>query len=383
MKKTLMAVAVLAAFSGAAQAQTSVTLYGLIDAGIGYTNVKGSWTNPATGVTSQFDGSRTGMTDGQKNGTRWGLRGREDLGNGTSAVFTLESRFGVSDGNLTQGGRLFGGEATVGLANDSWGEFRLGRQYNVGSRYFGDLFGAPFGGFLQNNIGTQGFTSADFMRYDNLLVYQTPNFGGFRAGVGYSFGTDDQRAAETGFRTNESTRAITAGLKYENGPLAVALTYDQLNPSSKLSTAQTDATPRSYVLGASYDFEVVKALLAYSRTTDGWFTGQSLPQGATIGGFSGIRGFSFADGFRANSYLVAAALPLGANATTFASWERVDPNNNSLTGGDSTVNSYTLGYSYNLSKRTDVYAVGSYTKNYAFLSDAKATEVSVGVRHRF
>ena len=142
MKKTLLAAALLAGFAGVAQAETSVTLYGIIDTGIGYNKVKGDG----------FDGSRIGMINGVQNGSRWGLRGTEDLGDGLQAVFQLESGFDSGNGKSAQGGRLFGRQATIGLQSDSWGRLDFGRQTNITSKYFGSI--DPFGaGFGQANIG--------------------------------------------------------------------------------------------------------------------------------------------------------------------------------------------------------------------------------------
>ncbi|KAG0737819.1 hypothetical protein G6F24_017804 [Rhizopus arrhizus] len=76
-----------------------------------------------------------------------------------------------------------------------------------------------------------------------MVMYQTPSFSGFQFGVGYSFNVNDTNAAQTGFKTADNTRAITTGLRYVNGPLNAALTYDQLNASNKLPGASTDATP--------------------------------------------------------------------------------------------------------------------------------------------
>ena len=114
-----------------------------------------------------------------------------------------------------------------------------------------------------------------------MVLYETPSMGGLTAAISYSSNIDDKRDGETGFATADNTRAVTAGLRYLNGPLAAFLSYDQLNGSNKLSQpSERNATPRSYLIGASYDFEVVKLLLAYGRTTDGWFGGSSLPAGA-------------------------------------------------------------------------------------------------------
>ncbi|WP_025136375.1 porin [Achromobacter sp. DH1f] len=384
MKKLFVAAAATA-LSGAASAQSSVTLYGLIDTGIGYANVDGTYTDPATGRRTSIDNSRIGSTTGTTAGSRWGLRGKEDLGDGLYAVFQLESGFDSRNGSSLQNNRLFGREATVGLGSAEWGEIRLGRQYNVAARYFSGMFGSSFGGgFNQLSTGAGlGFSSAYYVRYDNLVVYETPSLGGFKAAVGYAFNADDRRTAQTGFATADNTRAITAGLRYDNGPLMGFATYDQLNASNQLSQNQVDATPRSYIVGGSYDFEVFKVALAYNRITDGWFAGKSLPNGGSIGTFTGTPSYAFAKGFRSNSYMLAVAAPVGKSGGAFASWQRADANSKQLTGGDSASNTYSLGYNYNLSKRTDLYAVASYTTNWAFLDNAKATEVNMGIRHRF
>ncbi len=385
MKKTLLVAALATVSWGAAHAESSVTLYGLIDAGVGYAKVDGSFTDPTTGQTVNAKGSRIGMTDGVTAGSRWGLRGREDLGGGLYATFQLESGFSPRTGTSTQNGRLFGREATVGLASDNWGQMKIGRQYNIASRYFYSTLGPSFGGgFTQLNMGSGlGFSSGNFVRYDNLVTYETPSVSGFTLGVGYSFSADDSRANQVGFETADNTRAISVGLRYGNGPLSAFVSYDQLNPSSRLSEAQRDATPRSYLVGAAYDFEVAKLALAYGRTTDGWFGGSGLPNGGSIGNFTGVPTNAFVDGFKSNSYLVALSAPLGASSSVFGSWQRVDANDDRLTGGDSTSNTFSVGYTYNLSKRSDLYALAKYTKNFAFLNDAKATEASIGFRHRF
>ncbi|MGE8682308.1 MAG: porin [Achromobacter marplatensis] len=376
MKKTLLAAALLAGFAGVAQAETSVTLYGIIDTGLGY--------NKISGAAGDANGSRFGMINGVQNGSRWGLRGSEDLGDGLRAVFQLESGFNSGNGTSAQGGRLFGRQATVGLASDSWGQLDFGRQTNISSKYFGSI--DPFGaGFGQANIGV-ALSAANTNRYDNMVLYQTPSFSGFQFGVGYSFNVNDTNAAQTGFKTADNTRAITTGLRYVNGPLNVALTFDQLNASNKLPGASTDATPRQYAIGGSYDFEVVKLALAYARTTDGWFAGQGVDTNVGAVNFGAN---TFADGFKANSYLVGLSAPIGGASSLFGSWQRVDPSNDNLgvvngrPGADATTNVYSLGYTYDLSKRTNLYAYGSYAKNYAFVDDLKSTAVGVGIRHRF
>jgi len=373
MKKTLLAAALLAGFAGVAQAETSVTLYGIIDTGIGYNKISGG---SKYGIDN---GSRIGMINGVQNGSRWGLRGTEDLGDGLQAVFQLESGFDSGNGTSAQGGRLFGRQATIGLQSDSWGRLDFGRQTNIASKYFGSI--DPFGaGFGQANIGT-GISAANTVRYDNMVLYQTPSFSGFQLGVGYSFNADSKRADSSNFRTADNTRAITAGIRYVNGPLQVAFAYDQLNPSNVNNSDVTDATPRQYTVGAAYDFEVVKLSLAYARTTDGWFSSM----GVNGNGDLGYYGMEFADGFKANSYMVGLSAPIGGASKLFGSWQMVDPSNDKLNGAgqDENMNVFSLGYTYDLSKRTNLYAYGSYAQNYAFYDDLKSTAVGVGLRHRF
>jgi GBP family porin len=127
MKNTLKIMAALATLlSSTTQAETSVTLYGILDAGVGYSKVDGTIVDPVTNQRVSLDRSRFGMTDSVKNGSRWGIRGKEDLGGGLYAKFQLESGFNLSNGQSTQGGRLFGRNATVGLGSDNWGQFNLG-----------------------------------------------------------------------------------------------------------------------------------------------------------------------------------------------------------------------------------------------------------------
>ncbi len=385
MKKALLVTALFAVLSGAAQAETAVTLYGLIDTGVGFQRIKGN---------DGYKESKVGMANGVSSGSRWGLRGAEDLGDGLSAVFTLESGFNSANGQSGQSGRLFGRQATVGLKGDSWGLLEFGRQTNVASKYIAAInpFGTSYG---QASVGT-AFSAANTVRHDNMVMYQTPSFSGFQFGLGYSFSADDTKngaaqfnadgtrksnPSQTGFRTANNTRAITAGLRYVNGPLNVALTYDQLNPANQLGT---DGNPKQWILGGSYNFEVIKLALAYGQTREGWLTGRSL--NAFGSGSPVAKSFGsniVAKDFKSNSYLVGLSAPVGGAGSILASWQRADANNTKLTGDDATMNIFSLGYTYNLSKRTNLYALGSYATNFAFIDGVKSTVGIVGVRHRF
>ena len=373
MKKTLLAAALVAGFAGAAQAETSVTLYGIIDTGIGYNQLKGD--NVVSGKASRF-----GVINGVQSGSRWGMKGSEDLGNGLHAVFQLESGFDSSTGYSGQGGRLFGRQATVGLAGDSWGQLDLGRQTNIASKYLGGVID-PFGnGFAQANLG-ESFSSANTYRLDNMVLYQTPNFSGFQFGVGYSFNANGSQKVSQDWKLSgqddTNDRVITTGLRYANGPISAALTYDRLDNSASNKSAFTE-----WNIGAAYDFEVVKVSLGFGQTRHGMFAQQAA-------GFNNVDSSDlllpgYSDDLKVNSYLVGLSAPIG-NGKILASWQMADPGSSHATDGSdlSKQQAYSLGYTYNLSKRTNLYAIGSYATHQYFANDLKSTAIGVGVRHMF
>lgn len=376
MKKTLLAAALIAGFAGVAQAETSVTLYGILDGGIGYQRVKGI-DSTIGGHNNVSKATKTGLIDGVQSGNRWGLKGTEDLGDGLRAVFQLESGFSLRDGRSAQGGRLFGRQATLGLASDSWGQLDVGRQTNIASKYFpgiADPFGASFG---QANAGTS-FSSANTMRWDNMVMYQTPNFSGFQFGVGYSFNVEGSQEWNVGDH-NHNAKGITTGLRYANGPIGLVATYDRIETKDFHTSPTTSEKikSQSWSVGGSYDFEVAKLHLGFGQTRDGWFAGQSFPidGGALDNGYIGV------DGLKVNSYTAGVSAPIG-NGNLMASWQMADPRKDGGLDLDKQ-QIYSLGYTYNLSKRTNVYAIGSYAKNAAMVDGAKATLVGVGLRHQF
>ncbi|TCT03794.1 porin [Paralcaligenes ureilyticus] len=376
MKKTLLAAALIAGFASVAQAETSVTLYGIIDTGIEYQQVKGT----VGGV--DVKASQFGLTSGNQSGSRWGLKGSEDLGNGLRAVFQLESGFDSTNGKSAQGGRLFGRQATIGLASDAWGQLDFGRQTNIASKYmaFADPFAAGWG---QANYGTS-FTSANTVRLDNMIMYQTPNFSGFQFGVGYSFNVDGSQLPKLSSSTpgfdgsDRNVRDITVGLRYTNGPIGLGAAYDRLNRSNNPDGEPNNVS--AWMIAGAYDFEVVKASLAFGQTRNGFFAPQGVinPTGVTS-----FPSFGFVNGLKFNSYLVGLTAPVG-NGLVMASWQMADPHSSDDSIGDrAKQQSFSLGYQYSLSKRTNVYATASYMKNAYFQSDLKSTAAMVGIRHQF
>jgi predicted porin len=360
MKKSFLALAVLGAFAGAAQAQSNVTLYGVVDAGINYDN----------------GGSAAGKTwrlqSGQQSGSRVGFKGMEDLGGGMSAIFTLESGFNTDDGTMGQGGRLFGRQAWVGLKS-GFGTIKLGRQQTP--LYYAadavDPFHINQAGNLQAAFGYGLYLRDPLSRSDNTISYTSPDFAGATATVSYSFGE-----AAGSFSAN---RNWNAALSYVNGPINVQFVYDRASaPSLALAGNQVadfatllgvPATPapalnvRTGFLGATYDFNMAKVHFAYADTR------------------SDTGGPSLTD----RNYMLGVSAPVGGAGSVQASWIR----NNFRDQSAGLSNQYAIGYTYAVSKRTNFYTSAGYTKNdsrvrlnAANLGDSDRT-FQFGVRHMF
>src|SRR5690606_38739189 len=182
------------------------------------------------------------------------------------------SGFSSNTGRSTQNGRLFGREAWAGLSG-GFGEVRLGRQVTASSEFF--AFASPFGdSFDQAGLG-QAFNGASTNRADNTLSYYTPNYNGFQAALSYSFNYDGGAESRNG-----SDDLFSAGLKYANGPFEVAATYEGVdlgsaNPDSAWGPSIAAAggemrDPYNFQLGGTWDFNVVKAYVAWSQMKHGF-----------------------------------------------------------------------------------------------------------------
>lgn len=190
MKRVLFSLAACCAGTATVQAQSSVTLYGVVDANIEYVTNMSRTTPLQPGFPSQA-GSRLALTSGWLSGSRWGLRGVEDLGQGLSAVYVLESGFGVDDGKLMQAGRLFGRQAYVGLQSNRIGRFTFGRQYTAIFDAFANFSPTRYGSQYEPIVAQLGL---DF-RSDNTAKY-TGNFGPITATAHWSFGNGVAGAGE-------------------------------------------------------------------------------------------------------------------------------------------------------------------------------------------
>ena len=359
MKKSLIALAVLAA-SGAAMAQSSVTLYGVLDTGLTY---------------SKGEESVYGMTHvGGNVNSRLGFRGVEDLGNGLKATFNLEAGMGVDDGNnymdKDSNGMAFRRTSTVGLQG-SFGEVRLGRMltssYLAVSRY--DAFGdTGIGASLAWNIPQTGYAP----RTENAISYTSPYFSGFKIGAEYGFG-EQQKASDS--------RYVGIGATYDNGPLSLGLGVDRLNGDTQNNT-QWDENQTTWHLGGSYNFGVAKLLGFYKETK---FKETGLNAGN--------------DSTKFKTFGLGVTAPVGAAGEVRASYNHY---RDTATGLETyKADQLSLGYVHNLSKRTALYGTYAYLKNKnkdgdnlglqlngampgAGLSDSGAQHgLQVGIRHAF
>jgi len=271
MKKLVMAAAVLGAFAGTAQAQTSVTLYGIADGDLRFdhTNI----------------GTLKSVDSGGESGSRWGIRGSEDLGGGLKANFIFEQGFQLDDNSVAQGSvgggasagiggsktytepstgsRLFGRTSTVGLSG-GFGEIRFGRGYNP--LFLVQATADPFGaGFVSEPSAVYVNNT---VRNDNAIYYDTPRFAGIQVSGVYQLGestTNSPATTATG-ATSATGQALRgndrygAGATYAAGPVYVGVGYEQIK--SNLDSFNT----RTFDFGATYDFGFLKLHAIYWRT---------------------------------------------------------------------------------------------------------------------
>ena len=366
--KILAASLFIGMFSTCVPAQSSVTLYGIVDAGI--TRTGGGRSSNATGagtsaVQAYNGGSAWLLTTGNQNGSRLGFRGVEDLGGGTKALFTIEMGIQMDTGASDQGGIPFGRQAFVGLET-AYGQFLLGRQY---SPYWDviavlDPFGTGHAPRIQNEFPAAGYT-----RVNNALRWNSPNWNGWSSQAMYAFGEQagDSRAGES----------IGLSMGYGSGPLTAKLVHHRGNTSFVPATA-ADAKFRSTLAGLTYDFSVVKAFLAVdTNTTSNIATGARMQYSRDL--------------------MIGAQLPIGAG-TVIASYIRRD--NRLRASWDA--RQYGLGYVHNLSKRTTLYASIGFIDTEAGSglkvpnappvpssaqvingADAPKRETTIGIRHAF
>lgn len=332
MKKSLIALAVLAA-SGAAMAQSSVTLYGVLD--IGYSKLKGGKWGQNNGDTGYGGGTGATGIDGFHTPSRIGFRGTEDLGGGLAANFQLETH--GSDLSTGGTGLTFGREAWVGLSGAGWGSVQLGRASSIAAKVMGAY---DFNGTSQSSAldraGISGVTWYGSSRRSSQLQYASPNFGGVTVRAGATLKGDQDGVQGVGVSAGAKNQ-YSLGATFANGPLAV---------SAVAETKGNTALRTAYAVGASYDLSVVKLGATFNRRERAGVDGYNT--------FSTITGFGGAASRNAGGkgWTVQAVAPLGA-ANIGVQYAR-----NTEAG----IKALELFANYALSKRTTLYV--DYVKGY-------------------
>ena len=363
--RTMFVVLAASSLYSTARAQSSVTLYGILDGGLTFT------TNQKGGQTYQ---EMSGITQGD----RWGFRGSEDLGGGLHAVFVLENGFSISNGTLGQGGLMFGRQAYVGLASDQFGSVTLGRQYDemvenvspVTTDQWSVLFEHPG----DNDNTNRGF------RVNNTVKYTSPVLGGAQVTAMYAPG------GQSGSIALDSVWSV--GAHYQTSGLYVGSAYTHVDHPSALATGTFWTTANSadgaYALashaydvfgaGASYQFGAAKIGGAFTQST---FKGGFETQDVTFRNYELNASYRFTPAVLLGAAFVYTDGKVDAG-DTHPRYEQAD-----------------LFLDYSLSKRTDVYLMGTgqrangsakFAQVSQFLSASSTNEqatIALGMRHKF
>jgi predicted porin len=335
MKKSLMALACASAFAVTANAQSTLTTYGIVDMGF----------VAESGGTA---GSIDKITSGAQSGTRLGFKGTEDLGNNLKALFVLETGIAADTGGFNQGAG-FARQSFVGLQSDV-GTLTLGRQYTpffLALNGVADPFASGLAGNAQNLIPHSG------IRMNNAVKYVTPIFSGISGEVAYGFG-------ENAAGVDRAGRNAGGSIGYSDGALNVRLAYHRGNDPVATTTLRDTST----MLAANYNFEVAKVFAAYSDN-DVQISGRG----------------------KSRDFLLGVSIPFDKH-TFIASFIKKD----SRSALNQDADQFGLGYTYALSKRTNLYAAWATIDNKrgATYTVGNNSEVgtgdkafNLGVRHTF
>lgn len=370
MKKTLIALAALGAMAGVAHAQSTVTLYGLLDA-----NIQSYKTNVVvgTGAGATVQSIRqTRIESGGLNGSRWGMRVKEDIGGGMAIVGNLESGFSLDTGASAQGGLLFGRRANVGVSS-GFGTLTIGRNSSSYDDVSGDhammiqsIFDpsntnngpAVSAAGIQSLIGRNTTWVGYNTRFNNSVKYDTPNFSGFSASVMYAFGEDKTQA-------NDASKTTSANLKYANGPLLISGGYQSETAQNSVGTLGGKPALENALLSVAYDFGVAKVGAGFNRAKF-----KDVAPGTSLNA--------------QKEWNLSVAVPLGATTLSAGYAQSKGDDLGKSTG-------FGIQALYSLSKRSTLYAGAQSTKNYDKLLAAlpvgsntgRTQTYGLGLRHTF
>ncbi|WP_434019590.1 porin [Paraburkholderia bonniea] len=365
----------LATWPASSDAQSSVTFYGVLDAGVTYVS------NTGGASVVKFD-------DGVSYGNRWGIKGREDLGGGMAAVFALESGFRLGNGKLGFGGAQFGRQAYAGLSHP-WGTVSFGNQLDMTQEMVSSYNISAWASGYAIHQGDLDRFNGD--RMPHALKFLSNEFAGFKFGGMFSFG-----GIAGDFQRNS---AYSFGAHYANGPFTVGAAYTQLNqphgiyafdPYAMLGTATFAGKPVISIDPASgtvTDLYASKPFPVERQATFGAGSSYQIGDVTLMGNFS---------------LTTIHALDVSSQMTVLeggALWQ-ITPALSAIGGYQHSRfeghhwNQGSLGLHYLLSKRTEMYVSGDYLKasagvnavtGYSFTPSSTASQANarLGVRHSF
>ena len=346
-------IAALGLLGGAAQAQTNVAIYGIMDAAFVVED----------GGTA---GRTTKITSGAASASRIGFRGTEQLGDGLTAFFTLETGVKIDTGTLDANNTLFNRQAFVGLKGKA-GAVAIGRQYTPWHNALAqvaDPFSTGYAGSSKNVFADNGAN----VRSSNTITYVSPNVSGAFVELAYSLGEGASSA---------DSRQYGGALGYARGPLNARLAYNSKNAEAPVPGGRRG---RNTLLAANYDLKWIKLYGAFNVDKGH----NAAPLGNPNNPYGGVRPTASTDGREA---LLGLSAPV-PGGTLLASVMHKDDR----TAFDQDANAWGIGYLYPLSKRTNLYAAYGHIDNrngagYTVANNTEAgtgdTGYNLGIRHTF
>lgn len=386
MQKKIIALAIAAAASGAASAQTNVTIYGNID--MGWMSTSGSnGAVPASGNVGTANQARN-FVGSAASFSYLGFKGVEDLGNGLKALFDLQYRFTPdTGGGLTQAGHSYVG-LTGGFGTAVAG-YLDGLRYGIYGKY------NPFGNYSVGNFASM---TTQYDRAANAIAYISPAWNGLTLILATATNTQGNEGSLQGIHTdgvnsitgssNADDRLFSANLVYANGPLNVDLDYET-------TKAKGLSDSRLYVAtgGVSYDFGVVKIGGVYDviKGQKNSFIGGNIDLDSATAGLQNLGGLAAGQEYDRRNWFIGATVPFG-KAKFLAGYGQVKDK----TLSDADASKWAIGARYALSKRTELYADYAHIKNdrnasftinpmgnSAGLSGTGVNGFAVGMKHSF